>query len=583
MATLAPARWVLLGLGGGAALAGAYLFAPDLWRAMTAPQAEDVAATAPQSPLAGPSPAPLPPRDDPRPRTPAAPSAPAERTGAPSVAPGATGAPAAGAMMPAAPMAGAAAPAPQEPPRFDVVRIGARGTAVVAGRARPGAEVVLVLDGAQEIGRARADARGEWVILPAEPLAPGARELSLRARHAGEETVGPDTVIVLVPDPAPLAVAAAPRQRHAAAPPQQAMPPGGSTQPAEPRPAPAARQADAPPLPSPSPPAEPRDAAPTAAAAAEPGRAAAAGPAAPPPAAADPALTAAHPTPAPGPDERTAAPATPFAVLLPPPLPLTPAPDAAPGGGGTTEVAALPRVLQAPPPDGSAASETAAAPPSPRGAGPAPSATRLALESVEYDDSGAMRFAGTASPGAAVRVYVNQRHAGDTRADAAGRWVFTPAEPPSYGVHTLRLDQIAASGAVVARIELPFQRDRLPASAFAAPATPSETAVAAAPREATALPLSGVPPAPGDAAAGAGVPAATPLPRAGRLVVQPGHNLWRIARETYGRGVRYTIIYQANRDQIRDPHLIYPGQIFTLPASHPEASPTAPAASSRSR
>jgi hypothetical protein len=418
------------------------------------------------------------------------------------------------------------------------------------------------------------------VILPAEPLAPGARELSLRARHAGEETAGPDTVVVLVPDPAPLEVAAAPRQRHAAAPQHRATQPGESTRSAEPR------QADAPSFPSPSQPVAPRDAAaaPAAAAAAEPGRAAAAdvGPAAPTRAAADPAATAARPTPAPGPDERTAAPATPFAVLLPPPLPLAPAPDAAAGGRGAAEIPALPRVLQAPPPNGSAAPETAAAQPAPRAA---PSAARLALEAVEYDDSGAMRFAGTAPPGAVVRVYVGQRHAGDTRADAAGRWVFTPAEPPSYGVHTLRLDQIAASGSVAARIELPFQRDRLPASAFAAPAAPpmapTETAAAAAPRESTAPPAHRVPPAPGDAASGA--PASTNVPRAGRLIVQPGHNLWRIARETYGQGVRYTIIYQANRDQIRDPDLIYPGQIFTLPPPHPEASPATPADSSRSR
>jgi hypothetical protein len=161
MATLAPARWVLLGLGGGAVLAGAYLFAPDLWHAVTAPEAEGVAAMAPRSPPAGPSPVPLPPRDEPRARTSATPSDPTERAGSRSASAGATGAPAAGVTVPAAPAAGAgatapAAPVPQEPPRFDVVRVGARGTAVVAGRARPGAEVVLVLDGAQEIGRMRA-------------------------------------------------------------------------------------------------------------------------------------------------------------------------------------------------------------------------------------------------------------------------------------------------------------------------------------------------------------------------------------------------------------------------------------------
>jgi nucleoid-associated protein YgaU len=51
-----------------------------------------------------------------------------------------------------------------------------------------------------------------------------------------------------------------------------------------------------------------------------------------------------------------------------------------------------------------------------------------------------------------------------------------------------------------------------------------------------------------------------------RIVVQPGNSLWRIARRVYGEGIRYTVIYQANRQMIRDPNLIYPGQVFEVPA-----------------
>jgi nucleoid-associated protein YgaU len=50
-----------------------------------------------------------------------------------------------------------------------------------------------------------------------------------------------------------------------------------------------------------------------------------------------------------------------------------------------------------------------------------------------------------------------------------------------------------------------------------------------------------------------------------RIVVQPGNSLWRIARRVYGEGTRYSVIYQANREMIRDPNLIYPGQVFALP------------------
>jgi nucleoid-associated protein YgaU len=52
-------------------------------------------------------------------------------------------------------------------------------------------------------------------------------------------------------------------------------------------------------------------------------------------------------------------------------------------------------------------------------------------------------------------------------------------------------------------------------------------------------------------------------------VIQPGNNLWRISRVIYGRGIEYTVIYQANRDRIRDPDLIYPGQIFATPGVRP--------------
>ena len=49
------------------------------------------------------------------------------------------------------------------------------------------------------------------------------------------------------------------------------------------------------------------------------------------------------------------------------------------------------------------------------------------------------------------------------------------------------------------------------------------------------------------------------------FIVQPGNSLWRIARRSYGAGLRYTVIYEANRSQIRRPDLIYPGQVFTIP------------------
>jgi len=152
-------------------------------------------------------------------------------------------------------------------------------------------------------------------------------------------------------------------------------------------------------------------------------------------------------------------------------------------------------------------------------------AGRLSLDVVDYDEAGGIRFAGSAPAGQPMRLYIDQLHAGDAASDAAGRWTFTPATAPSPGQHMLRVDQVGPQGRVVARVEVPFLRD--------AAATPAALASAA--------------------------------PGTDRIVVQPGHSLWRIARTTYGRGIRYTVIHKANSDQIRDPGRIYPGQIFTLP------------------
>ncbi len=198
------------------------------------------------------------------------------------------------------------------------------------------------------------------------------------------------------------------------------------------------------------------------------------------------------------------------------------------GGGGqapATPLAVLtpsdaaPRLLQGPP------------------AGPAPggkAAGKFGLDVVDYDTAGAIRFAGTGAPGGKVRLYVDDAAVGEATVDAQGRWGLVPGVPVAAGDHKLRVDGIGAHGQVTARVELPFQRAAL---------SPEDVL-------------------------------------AGHVVVQPRQSLWRIARHAYGQGVRYTVIYEANRDQIRDPNLIYPGQVFTVP---PAASTGTSASASKSK
>jgi nucleoid-associated protein YgaU len=143
----------------------------------------------------------------------------------------------------------------------------------------------------------------------------------------------------------------------------------------------------------------------------------------------------------------------------------------------------------------------------------------LALEAVDYDEKARVVFSGRAVPNATVRLYIDNQFIAEVIADANGRWVYTPTKPIIPGVHSLRLDQVTRDGKVHARVEIPFER-----------ATPEGVVMLS-----------------------------------GKIVVQPGNNLWRIARQLYGTGFRYTEIYDANKEQIRNPDLIYPGQIFAAP------------------
>lgn len=147
---------------------------------------------------------------------------------------------------------------------------------------------------------------------------------------------------------------------------------------------------------------------------------------------------------------------------------------------------------------------------------------RLQVGTVDYGAGGGVTLSGTAEPGATVQLYLDNRPLAHAEADSGGAWRATPRGGGIEArLYTLRADQVAADGAVTQRVELPFQRTDLTLRATAE----GETMV----------------------------------------VVQPGNNLWTVARTVYGRGTAYTTIYRANEAHIRDPDLIYPGQVFIIP------------------
>ena len=57
----------------------------------------------------------------------------------------------------------------------------------------------------------------------------------------------------------------------------------------------------------------------------------------------------------------------------------------------------------------------------------------------------------------------------------------------------------------------------------------------------------------------------TPVSPTQKITIKPGSSLWALSRELYGAGSHYVILFQANKAQIQDPRLIYPGQVLAAP------------------
>ena len=152
----------------------------------------------------------------------------------------------------------------------------------------------------------------------------------------------------------------------------------------------------------------------------------------------------------------------------------------------------------------------------------------VSIDTVDYNETGDVIFSGKGPVDTDVRLYANNNSLGFAAVSPEGSWNFTSRGLIEPGDYTLRADAVDDTGKVIARIELPFTR-----------ATPEAVAEAEA------------------------------VPKDGKITIQPGNNLWRISRVIYGDGDRYTVIYEANKDQIRDPNIIYPGQILMTPGVVP--------------
>ncbi|WP_095204965.1 LysM peptidoglycan-binding domain-containing protein [Mesorhizobium carmichaelinearum] len=430
---------------------------------------------------------------------------------APAAAPQ-TAAPAAPATeAPAAPATDAAAPAAPAAagpvaPTFDVVRVESNGSIVIAGNATPNSKVEI-LSGTTVLGSTVAGPDGAFVIVLDDPLKPGDYTIALRSAVGTVVTVSVQTAVVSVPKNAAGQVLA--MVEEPGKPAELLTVPAPETKPAAPA---TGDQAAAPAAPAPAPAAE--------------------APAAPAPA-----------TPAPAP----AAPATPPAAAVAEP--------------------------------------------------------KIVVEAVEIDGN-KIFVAGLADPGRKVRAYANDILLGDAQTSPDGHFLVEAKRDIPVGSYTIHVDGLDADGVkVVARAAVPFEREPGEAVAAVAPAgtkpadaKPAETKPAApAAAEAPAAPAPAAPavvaatpaetaPAPAAPAAEAPAVAAAATPPSdvpevvspklehadGAVIIRRNDTLWRISRRVYGHGVRYSTIYLANQDQIRDPNRIWPGQVFKVPEKSKE-------------
>lgn len=150
----------------------------------------------------------------------------------------------------------------------------------------------------------------------------------------------------------------------------------------------------------------------------------------------------------------------------------------------------------------------------------------VAIDTISYSSTGDVQLSGRAQADArTVRVYLDNAAIVNLSVDAQGRW---RGDLPDVdeGIYTLRVDEVDEDGSVTSRVETPFKREA-PAVLEAASAENNGPIKA--------------------------------------ITVQKGATLWAIARERYGSGDLYVRVFEANKSAIRDPDLIYPGQVFDLP------------------
>lgn len=288
-----------------------------------------------------------------------------------------------------------------------------------------------------------------------------------------------------------------------------------------------------------------------------------------------------------------------------------------------------------------------------------PSPAPVKVVSVDAEEGGRLYVTGQASPGATVRLYLNETLVAPGSAGPDGRLAFAIGRGVTPGDYRVRIDEVdSVSGKVKTRSEVVFAfPGPIPKSGPQRPSRERDTVAALSPTKPAAMAPAGKPPAARSPEASVSEPPVTEartsvlkpseakveepkgvvparqaperqevaperqaamarvedprpsigtsqtsaastgpvgpevtsgraaparaersdvtertvfIPEIGTAKIARGDNLWQISRRVYGKGTRYTVIFDANQSQIRNPDRIYPGQVFVLPTNAAE-------------
>ena len=247
----------------------------------------------------------------------------------------------------------------------------------------------------------------------------------------------------------------------------------------------------------------------------------------------------------------------------------------------------------------------------------------VTIDTISYSSNGDVILGGRGQAGNFVRIYLDNQSIATSKISANGYWSLelSDIEP---GIYTLRVDELNATGDMVSRAETPFKREAAEELAeLMAPETePEEPSVEVPSQNVAEAPSAQADAPPADAPETAADTGSDTAPETGSdtasdtsvtqvevtvqaevaelnpqdeqssdretvateaqpadtasvlrtpsqtfrvRTVQPGSTLWAIAKESYGAGIEYFKVFEANKERIRDPDLIYPGQVFEIP------------------